>query len=148
MKKKNPHHYHRKELNVLFTPLPCTVLKIAQSFFSSCPCDILLYTVSEEKHFLLFPLKIWKLKEKRTEHVGHRRTFGERGEGKRDWKAVIIWNSLLMCIIMSLNVNEIELKDPMQRSSSRGGRRKAKKNLWQKKKNVNKTLFIYRDINI
>lgn len=58
--KKHTHHlYQRKELNVLFTPPPCTVSKIAQSFlFFSCPCDILLYIVSEEKHFLLLPLEI------------------------------------------------------------------------------------------
>lgn len=50
-------------------------------------------------------------------HVERGRTFGEGGgKGvKSDWKAVIIWNSLLMCIIMSLNVNEMELKDPDQK---------------------------------
>lgn len=34
--------------------------------------------------------------------------------GKSNRKTVIIGNSLLMCIIMSLNVNEMELKERIQ----------------------------------
>lgn len=54
-KKKKHIHYlpQRKELNVLFTQRPASFWKLLNHFFSSCPCDILLYIVSGgKKHFL------------------------------------------------------------------------------------------------
>lgn len=113
--KNTHHHFQRKELNVLFTRHRfenCPVL------FSPCPCDILLYIVSEEKHFLLLPLEIWKFRgEKSRVCRMQRNIWGREVRVKSNWKAVIIWNSLLMCMIMSLNVNEMELKDPTRRTS-------------------------------
>lgn len=52
--------------------------------------------------------------------------------GKSHRKTVIIGNSLLMCIIMSLNVNEMELTERIQSFCTKRKKTEKKGRMWKR----------------